>query len=168
MAQWWQAYQQMMSGLHGAPAAGGPQGAAPEAGNAAAAAPAGGATARAGTPAQPVVRFAVGPPGQALPVAVPIVAVPGAPGAPGAEGSGGGAPAMPAEVAAVAQRMLSQLGIPPASQQQLLGQFQGITQALRQSSGEPLAVPGGGPGGPAPQERRQSAERLAGWPCSQV
>lgn len=122
-AQQRQAYQHVLDSVRGAFAMAGQPGAGAAAQAARDGAPA------AAAPGQPVVRFTVGPPGQGVPVAVPVVQVPGAGGA-------GDAPAMPAEVADVAQRLLAQLGVPPAGQQQLLSQFRGITQALRQSSGE--------------------------------
>lgn len=146
-------WQQMLASLLG-PLAGQPPaaGAAPaagaqRAGAAQAAAAAGEATSQvapAGGGQQPqqlqqrAVRLnLVDAQGQAIPAVVPLVPVPGAGGAPGGGGEGPGAPPrMPAELARTASAMLGQLGVNPADRQQLLGQFGGIMQALRQSSRE--------------------------------
>lgn len=148
-----------MGGVGAGMPPGGPAGAAPPAGGGVAAGGAAGAAAgqaAAGVAGeQPAVRLHVGPPGQAVPVAIPLYAVGGAAGQPGAPGApagqqppagtapgggqqpAGGAAAMSPELSNMARLLMAQLGVGPAEQQQMLGQFGGIMAALRSSSGEP-------------------------------
>lgn len=124
-------WQQVLAGMLG-PMAGQGRAAAAAAGGAAGAAAArapgaAGAAAQQQQQQPAAVRLnIVDGQGQAVPAAVPLVAVPPAPG--------GAPPAMPPELAGMAQTLLAQLGVSPSDQAQLLGQFGGIVRALRQSS----------------------------------
>jgi hypothetical protein len=75
--------------------------------------------------------------GQPVPAAVPVGGAAGQ-----AAAAAGGE--MSEEVAGMAAMLLGQLGVDPAGQQQLLGQFGGIMRALRETSGACLL---GGRGG---------------------
>ena len=165
-------WQQMLAGLLGGigGAAGAP-GAAGAAGPGAGAPAAGGAGGAQGQP--PVVRLTVGPQGQAVPVAIPLyhpgAAAAGQPGQQQAQQHGQQpgaaaavqAPPMSAELSNMARLLMAQLGVGPAEQQQLLGQFGGMMAALRSSSGARLP-----PGLPPPQAAVcacWAGGRGAGW-----
>lgn len=163
------------AGMPGAPAAGGAAGAA-----------AGQAAGAAGQ--QPAVRLHVGPPGQAVPVAIPLFPVGGAagqrgqPGAPGQQqqqqgaASGTGAPpaagqaapqpaGMSPELSNMARLLMAQLGVGPAEQQQLLGQFGGMMAALRSSSGGLQAWWATAMGLPLGMDRKGCCAYVPACPC---